>query len=155
MIHHHLSLSLASIRDAAVIARLSRDLIEHGLPWSWTPGRVAASIRSRQANVVVARAADRLAGFGIMRYSEDDAHLDLLGVEPAFRRQRVGHQLLQWLEMPAQIGGIAAVFLEVRRDNLGAQAFYERLGYRQIAVIDGYYQGREAAVRMRRELSPK
>ncbi len=31
------ALALARIADAAVIARLSRTLIETGLPWSWVP----------------------------------------------------------------------------------------------------------------------
>ena len=31
-------------------------------------------------------------------------------------------------------------------------AFYERLGYRQLGRVDGYYQGRESAVRMGRDL---
>jgi len=153
MIHRETSLVLARMGEAAAIARMSRDLIEQGLDWSWTPERVAASVHSRNANVVVARAGNRIAGFGIMRYRDDDAHLDLLGVDPEFRGEGLGRRLMQWLEKPALLGGISRVILEVRLANRGAQAFYERLGYRKLTVIDGYYQGRESAVRMGRELS--
>src|SRR5262245_36055618 len=41
-----LSLQLARPADATSIAKLSRDLIENGLQWRWTPRRVAASIRA-------------------------------------------------------------------------------------------------------------
>jgi len=153
MIHHETSLNLARIGEVAAIARMSRDLIEQGLDWSWTPNRVAASVRNRSTNVVVARSGNRIAGFGIMRYRDDDAHLDLLGVDPEFRSEGIGRDLVRWLEKPALLGGISKVILEVRRANLGAQAFYDRLGYRKLAVLDGYYQGRESAVRMGRELA--
>lgn len=147
-----ISIGLASTGDAVEIALLSRDLIETGLRWSWTPERVAASVRSRNALVVVARSRERIAGFGIMRYGDDDAHLDLLGVDPDYQRGGVGRQLVQWLEKPALVAGISAVFLEVRVRNHGAQAFYERLGYRKLTEIAGYYRGRESAIRMGREL---
>lgn len=145
-------IALATIRDAGEIARLSRDLIEVGLSWSWRADRVAASIRNPSANVAVARTGARIAAFGIMRYGDEEAHLDLLAVEPAHRRQGLGRRLLAWLEEPARAGGIVAITLEVREENRAAQDFYRRLGYRRLASLDGYYQGRETAVRMRREL---
>ena len=152
MTRSEISLGLARRSEVIEIARLSRELIEQGLAWSWTPERVAASVRSRQALVVVARAEERTAGFGIMRYGEDDAHLDLLGVDPAYRRAGLGRRLVEWLEQPALVAGVRAVFLEVREQNRGAQAFYARLGYRTLAHLARYYQGRESAVRMGREL---
>jgi ribosomal-protein-alanine N-acetyltransferase len=145
-------LELARRADAVEIARLSRDLIEDGLAWSWTPRRVAASIHRRDALVVVARAGARIAGFGIMRYGDDDAHLDLLGVRPEHRRGGLGEELMRWLEQPALVAGIATVSLEVRVSNRGARAFYERLGYRTIERLPRYYQSLESALRMRREL---
>ena len=152
MTRSEISVGLARMSDAVEIARMSRDLIENGLRWSWTPRRVAASVGSVTALVVVARAEDRIAGFGIMRYGDDEAHLDLLGVGHDYRREGLGRRLLEWLEKPALVAGISAVFLEVRGSNHGAQAFYERLGYRKLGYIAHYYQGRESALRMGREL---
>jgi ribosomal-protein-alanine N-acetyltransferase len=152
MTQPELQIGLARVADADEIAFMSRDLIETGLTWSWTSERVTASIRSRDVLVAVARAPHRIAGFGIMRYHDDDAHLDLFGVEPSFRGRGLGRCLLEWLEKPALVAGISAVFLEVRASNRGAQAFYQRLGYRQLGVVARYYQGVEPAVRMAREL---
>ena len=42
----HLTLKLAAPADAAPIAAMSRELIETGLPWSWTPERVARNLAS-------------------------------------------------------------------------------------------------------------
>jgi ribosomal-protein-alanine N-acetyltransferase len=152
MTRPEISVGLARRSEVAEIARMSRDLIEEGLRWSWIPKRVAASLRSPIAIVVVGRTADRIAGFGIMRYGDDDAHLDLLGVDHDYRREGLGRRLVEWLEKPALVAGISAVFLEVRGSNQGAQAFYERLGYRKLTHIARYYQGRESAIRMGREL---
>jgi len=144
---------LARPADATAIARLSRDLIEYGLRWRWTPLRVAASIRAPNVNVLVARMHEETAGFAIMRYGDDDAHLDLLAVAAPYRRAGVGRQLLQWLEKCAVVAGIFTVALEVRAANEGAQLFYKRMGYRTLAHLPGYYQGIEAALRMGRDLS--
>ena len=147
-----ISLGLARRSDVVEIALMSRDLVERGLRWSWTPQRVAASLGSPAALVVVARDHGRIKGFGIMRYGDDEAHLDLLGVAPDCRRQGLGARLMEWLEKPALVAGISAVFLEVRASNHDAQAFYEGLGYRKLVQIAHYYQGRESAIRMGREL---
>jgi ribosomal-protein-alanine N-acetyltransferase len=115
--------------------------------------RVAASIRAPEVNVLVARIHENIAGFGVMRYGDEIAHLDLLAVAPPYRRAGVGRQLLEWLEKCAVVAGIFSVTLEVRAGNEGAQFFYERLGYRTLVHLPGYYQGIEAALRMGRDLS--
>lgn len=152
MASFELSLRLALPAEATTIANLSRDLIEYGLPWRWTPTRVTASIRAPDVNVLVACVHGNIAGFAIMRYGDGDAHLDLLAVAPPYRRLGVGSQLLEWLEECAVVAGIFKVTLEVRAGNEGAQLFYKRLGYRPLTHVPGYYQGIEAALRMGREL---
>lgn len=153
MTSSELSLRLARPADATTIANLSRDLIEYGLRWRWTPVRVAASIRAPDVNVLVAASHENIAGFAIMRYGDDVAHLDLLAVAPPYRRAGVGRQLLEWLEKCAVVAGIFSVTLEVRAGNEGAQLFYQRMGYRTLVQLPGYYQGIEAALRMGRDLS--
>jgi [ribosomal protein S18]-alanine N-acetyltransferase len=153
MINSELSLRLARLADADSIAHLSRDLIEYGLNWRWTPVRVAASIRAANVNVLVASMHEEIAGFAIMRYGDDDAHLDLLAVAPPYRRSGIGRQLLEWLEECAVVAGIFNVNLEVRAGNVEAQLFYTRTGYRTLLQLPGYYQGIEAALRMGRDLS--
>jgi ribosomal protein S18 acetylase RimI-like enzyme len=153
MTSSELSVRLARVADAGTIAGLSRDLIEYGLQWRWTPVRVEASIRAPNVNVLVACVRKNIAGFAIMRYGDDDAHLDLLAVAPPYRRAGVGRQLIEWLEKCAVIAGIFSVNLEVRAANQEAQLFYNRLGYRALVHLPGYYQGIEAALRMRRDLS--
>src|SRR5512147_3138863 len=116
-----LSLRLAQAADAHAIAGMSRELIESGLGWRWTEHRVAASIHAPNTNVLVARLDHRLAGFGIMKYGDQVAHLNLFAVDPDYRRAVIGRQLLQWLERCASVAGNVAISLEVRASNTGAQ----------------------------------
>lgn len=149
-------LTLARRRDARRIAEMARDQIESGLGWSWGPARVRRQIDRGDALVVVARSGEALAGFGIMRYLEAEAHLLLLAVAPGQRRMGVGQRLLEWLERCALEAGIARVSLEVRERNAGAQAFYRNQGYQRLKLLEGYYRRPyrvENAVRMGKVLA--
>lgn len=131
---------------------MSRDLVETELGWSWTPARVARNIRCPDTVVLVARDGRRIVGFAIMNFGQEEAHLNLLAVDPKYRRARLGRRLVEWLEASALVAGISVVYLEVRATNKGAQAFYERIGYQRIGRAPGYYGGYEAAIRMARDL---
>ena len=144
---------LALPTDAPRIARMSRDLIEHGLGWSWTAPRVRQSIADAQTNVVVALDSEAtMQAFAIMRYRDDDAHLLLLAVQPAHMRRGIGSAMMAWLEKVARTAGVDRISLEARVTNAAARAFYAQLGYVESQVMPGYYQGREASIRMAKDL---
>ena len=148
-----LAIRLARRRDAKAIADMSRELIESGLGWSWTPARVARSIADRETNAIVADLDGHLAGFALMQYFEEHAHLLLFAVYPRHRRRGVGGAMWAWLERTGQIAGIGTVHLEVRAGNTAARDFYRMVGFTEAETVRGYYRGVEAAVRMRRRLS--
>jgi ribosomal protein S18 acetylase RimI-like enzyme len=87
-----------------------------------------------------------------MHYGDEVAHLNLLAVAPEHRRQGLGRQLVDWLAATAIEAGIFRINLELRTQNHEARDFYERLGFKQLRIVPGYYQGREAALRMARRL---
>ena len=147
------TLRLATPADAREIAEMSRDLIEQGLTWSWTPARVQHFISGPESSVIVARRERRIAAFAIMHFGDDAAHLNLLAVAPEHRRQGLGRQLMDWLTATAIEAGVLRINLELRTHNEEARAFYESLGFDQLGVVQGYYQGRESALRMSRHLA--
>jgi len=146
------TLGLARPSDALEIAEMSRDLVEHGLDWSWTPSRVRRSISGRESSVLVARLQRRIAAFAIMHFGDESAHLNLLAVAASHRRQGLGRRLVEWLTATAIEAGVFRIDLELRAQNQAAREFYERVGFDALNVIPGYYQGREAALRMTRRL---
>src|ERR1700756_4314305 len=93
-----LTIRFATRDDAAAIAALSRDKIEHGLPWTWREPRVRNAIADPETNVIVVGPPGAVAAFGVMYYADDDAHLLLFAVHRSQQRQGVGSALLQWLE---------------------------------------------------------
>lgn len=144
----HFEIRLARPSDARSLAQMSRDFVEKGLGWSWKPERVLAMIHRPETVVLLASTRFEVAGFAIMEFQDQHAHLNLLAVKPKLRRGGTGTALLQWLEESARVAGIASIFLEVRSENTDARNFYESLGYEVNKHKEGYYQGKESAVEM-------
>lgn len=147
-----ITLRLGAAADAPVIGVMSRDLIETGLGWKWTPARIASQIRRRDTNVLVACEGPRPVGFSIMQFHEDTAHLLLLAVRRGCQRRGIGRRLLDWQHAAADVAGIATIQLEVREHNREARRFYRILGYEDVVLLQNYYRGKESAVRMARFL---
>jgi len=139
---------LALISEAGQLAVMSRELVEQGLGWSWTTPRIIRHIRAPDSTVLVARRAGRIVGFAIMRFGEDEAHLDLLAVKADSQRKGIGRQLMGWLEETALVAGISIIRLEVRASNEAARRFYGGLGYLCVRQIRGYYSRHEPAICM-------
>ena len=138
--------------EEAWIALMSRELIEQGLPWSWTPRRVARHIAASDSVVLTAKIGMQRVGFAIMSYAEHTAHLNLLAVDPTYRRHGYARRMIAWLEKSALVAGTFLISVEVRAANLAARRLYRRLGYRQIAEMKGYYFRIEDAVRLSHDL---
>lgn len=143
---------LARLSDASPIARMSRDYIERGLGWSWTPTRVLRSIRDRSTNVAVIHQGGSMLAFGIMRYDDELAHLMLLATHPSRRRRGMAAAVLAWLELVARTAGIDKVRVETRVDAEPARAFYRSCGYVERERVGGYYRGVLDAVRLEKDL---
>jgi ribosomal-protein-alanine acetyltransferase len=148
-----LTIRLATRADAAVIGEMSRDYIEQGLSWNWDARRVAHCIEQRDTNVAVATMDNGVAGFGIMRYHDADAHLMLFAVQPSYRRKGIGAALLRWLESTAVTAGVELIWLEARASNTQALGFYRARGYRLLDTMRRYYSGMEDAVRIGKDLT--
>ena len=146
------SIRLARRGDAPRMATMSRDLVESGLGWRWRPERIVACLRDRATNGLVAVDRQRVIGFAVMKYLDEQAHLLLLAVAPGQRRAGVGRALFMWLEASARVAGIGTIRFEVRASNDEARSFYYDLGCEECGTIAGYYGGRETAVRMVRRL---
>ncbi len=77
------------------------------------------------------------------------ADIQTIAVAESARRGGLGRVLMQQLIAEARSRGAEEVFLEVRADNDSAQNLYHSLGFEQLAVRKGYYQGGVDAIVMR------
>jgi ribosomal protein S18 acetylase RimI-like enzyme len=142
----------ARAADAALLALMSRNLVEAGLAPAWDTARILWHVRHAESVVLTARHNGAITGFAVMRYADESAHLNLLAVQPGHRRRGVARALLNWLEESALTAGTFLIALELRAGNEAARAFYRAQGYHEVGEIRGYYQGLESALRMRRDL---
>jgi len=156
-----ITIRLAEPKDAQAIAVMSRDFIEAGLGWKYDAARVLRAIRDPETLAVVACEGAKagrgaIAGFAILEMGEERAHLVLLAVRPAHRRQGIGERLLEWLLESARTAGMASIHLELRSGNDAARRFYRAMGFYETVLVPGYYRGgegrKEGALRMLRVL---
>ncbi|HEX3753494.1 MAG TPA: ribosomal protein S18-alanine N-acetyltransferase [Rhizomicrobium sp.] len=85
-------------------------------------------------------------GFILARAVGAEAEILTLAVAPAARRRGVGQALVTSAAAHARNLASAVMFLEVRAGNRAAIALYRRLGFLQVAVRKGYYDGEDALV---------
>jgi ribosomal protein S18 acetylase RimI-like enzyme len=164
----------AEPRDAQAISAMSRDFIESGLGWKYDAARVLRAMRDKETLAVVAceggkaqargagagsvanSVANSVAGFAIMEFGDERAHLVLLAVRPSHRRLGIGQRLLDWLLESARVAGMASIHLELRASNDAARRFYRAMGFYETVLVPGYYRSgegkKEGALRMLRVL---
>jgi [ribosomal protein S18]-alanine N-acetyltransferase len=158
-----ISIRPAEPRDAQAIATMSRDFIESGLGWKYDAARVMRAMRDRETLAVVAcengksgTARNAVAGFAIMEFGDERAHLVLLAVRPSHRRIGIGQRMLDWLLESARVAGMASIHLELRAANDAARRFYRAMGFYETVLVPGYYRSgegrKEGALRMLRVL---
>lgn len=146
------SVRLATPADADDIAAISRDYIEHGFDWRWTEDRVQKEIDNPQTNVAVVGSLGSVVAFGIMAYSDEDAHLLLMGVRRSSQRKGVGSAILSWLEEVAVNWGAARRLVEARVSNAAAQSFYAAHGYHALRIEKAMYREVEDGLRFQKWL---
>ena len=144
-----LALRPAHATEARALAEMSRELIEVGLAWRYTPARMAMLMAQDETQALVACDGSTAQGFAVMHFGDESAHLALLCVRTSQRRRGIGSCLLEWLVASARVAGLAAVELELRADNPAGLAFYQRHGFQETQWVAGYYGGHIAARRMR------
>jgi [ribosomal protein S18]-alanine N-acetyltransferase len=106
----------------------------------WPPNAYRSELETnRLASYLVARAGERVVGYGGMWLMVDEAHITTFAVHPAWRRRRIGERLLlAFLDIAIDRSAHEAT-LEVRLSNLGARRLYEKYGFRPVGLRPRYY----------------
>ena len=125
-------------------------------PHPWSRGNFNDSLASGYDAWTVRDAEGALAGYFILMYAVDEAHLLDVAVAADRQRQGLGRVLLDRQGARARAQGMQSVLLEVRPSNERALSVYRRYGYQEIGRRKGYYPAhegkREDAIVMRYEL---
>ncbi len=143
-------LSSMESRDLTEVAEIEKLCFRD--PWS--RASFEGELRAAPASWCrVLRVEERIAGYMIAWFIEDEAHLANIAVAPWARRRRCAQTMLDHLLREAYLRGSRMIVLEVRRGNEAAIALYDRNGFVVGGIRKNYYNNpREDALVMIRSL---
>jgi len=115
---------------------------------AWSRGLVEQGIAATLPTVsyLVAEQDGAVVGHTVSSAAGDDAELQRIAVDPAYRRRGLASALLAAVEERAAADGAERLLLEVRGDNTTAAAFYESRGFEEVGRRRGYYRDGVTAV---------
>ena len=135
-----LALRQMVVADIDEVVALEQSVFPH----PWTRGNFMDSLASGYDAWVLRDAGHgQLAGYFLIMYAVDEAHLLDVAVSGDRHGTGLGRYLLDRIAVRARGMGMASVLLEVRPSNLRALQVYERYGYAQIGRRKGYYPAHE------------
>ncbi|WP_148683792.1 ribosomal protein S18-alanine N-acetyltransferase [Fervidicoccus fontis] len=86
-------------------------------------------------------------------FFQKKGHVVSIAVLEGYRRRGIGEALMRaGMKSMKDVYGAKSVYLEVRVSNDPAIKLYEKLGFKKVRVIEGYYSDGENAYVMEREL---
>ena len=137
----------ATAADIPALAAIERTVFAD--PWSPSAFRELLGPYS-----LVAVENGNLAGYVFARVLADEAEVLNLAVRKDVQRKGIGRHLVDAIFESFRKRGVRDVYLEVRVSNAAGQAFYERLGFRQVGRRRSYYdKPREDALVLARPLA--
>lgn len=154
---------MASVHDLLDFAPMTLDDIDEVsalegsvFPHPWTRANFMDSIASGYDAWVVRDPLGDLAGYFLLLYAVDEAHLLDVAVASERQGEGLGRWLLDKASLRSREHGMRSILLEVRPSNERAQQVYRQYGYIEIGRRKAYYPAhegkREDAIVMRLEL---
>jgi len=111
------------------------------------PSSIIRSLSILYPNLfLVAEKAEKIVGYLVASKYKNLGYLLSIAVNPPERRKSVGRSLMERIFMILKNEGVTTIRLEVRRSNLIAREFYEKLGFESSHSIPNYYGEEDAIV---------
>jgi [ribosomal protein S18]-alanine N-acetyltransferase len=135
-----ISISLGDASDIASIMPVMNDAFDPSFGEAWTSSQCMSLLAIPGSKLIMARKDNICIGFALTRYVLDEEELLMIGVSPAFQRDKVGSQILGIIINDAKAANRSKLFLEVREGN-NAQYFYRSSGFLDSGCRKNYYKG--------------
>ena len=147
---------LSPMTTAQLDAVLAIEAAAYAFPWS--RGNFVDSLVAAHPARVLHDARGQILGYFVAMAGVDEMHLLNITVAPAVQGRGHAHLLIDALIGLCRQQDARELWLEVRASNSRARAMYQRLGFVQLGVRNGYYPasfGRhEDAVVMSLKIAP-
>ena len=96
---------------------------------------------------------NRVVGYAGVWLMYDFADITNIAVAPEYRRKGLGGTMLTQLEAAARKAKCSTMTLEVRASNSSALGLYKKYGFTECGVRKNYYQNKEDAILMEKNLN--
>ena len=123
----------ADIDDVLQISLLS-------FPHSWSKSSYEKELQNSLAKYFVAEIDGKVVGFVVTWIIVDESHITTVAVHPDFRKNGIASKLIEDMILYCKEHGCIAYTLEVRAGNTPAISLYEKHGFKQDGIRQGYYQ---------------
>lgn len=124
--------------DAGQVAAIEQACFSR--PWSREALEKAASDPGALYLVAEEEESGTIAGYIGAYLVLEEAGINQVAVASVFRRKGVATQIMQDFMQKLEAQGITAVTLEVRKSNLSAIGFYEKMGFRTEGFRKNFYE---------------
>jgi len=135
----HLELRPMVVGDVDEVHALECSVFPH--PWS--RANFMDSLASGYDAWVLREPAGALAGYFLLMYALDEAHLLDVAVAAPLHGRGIGRYLLDRIASRSRAQRMASILLEVRPSNTRALDVYRQYGYEEIGRRKGYYPAHE------------
>jgi len=132
----HVVIAPMRTRDLKAVLRIEDRIFDE--PWSRRLFEEELAQRTSRA-YRAAWVGEQLVGYAGQMTIDDEAHVNNIGVDPAFHGRRLGTALMCDLVRTALARGTAHLTLEVLVGNEPAIALYRRFGMAPVGVRPNYY----------------
>ncbi|MEO6603960.1 MAG: GNAT family acetyltransferase [Polyangiaceae bacterium] len=119
--------------EEAVVALWSRCGLLR--PWNDPHKDIARKRRIQRELFLVCKIDDEVVASVMGGYDGHRGWINYLAVDPQFRHRGLGRQLMEEVEHRLKSVGCSKINLQIRRENVQAIAFYERIGFSEDAVL--------------------
>ena len=116
------------------------DIETSSFEFPWLEEDFLRCLRQRNCIGMVSEQEDRVAGFMIYELHKTRLHILNFAVAPAFRRRRIGSQMVVKLIGKLSSQRRTRIQLEVRETNLPAQLYFKHCGFRAVNVLRSFYE---------------
>lgn len=135
--------------DVAVISQI--DALASDFPWSPSQIQQNIEVDNEHDQVLVIEVESEVIGFVFFNLVLDEGSIHNIAIHPDYQRQGLASKLLNNAMQQMKDKSVERCFLDVRRSNIAAVAFYTGLGFQVEGERRDYYRtssGREDAVLM-------
>ena len=116
--------------DLEAICAIEKQRFEH----PWPKERFLSHLRKRDCGILAALQDGKTVGYLVYERGEDFVEVKKIAVDYLYSRCNVGRTLIKSLTQRME-GTTSKLTLTVQERNLGAQLFFQRLGYQAVAII--------------------